>query len=141
MYLMIPQNQEPNQELLNNLILISTKTNHHKYRFKSGVTRNKVCQSSSIKFCQTAASDEDDDAANEVFFSKLVDLLPKFDKSHIVALVKYHAMASKCRKDQGRVAQNILKSIDSSMKSMVCILITIQLNHKMIDKGCKGHLL
>jgi hypothetical protein len=32
------------------------------------------------KVLQTAASDEDDDAANEVFSSKLVDLLPKFDK-------------------------------------------------------------
>jgi hypothetical protein len=71
------------------------------------------------KVLQTAASDEDDDAANEAFFSKLVDLLPKFDKSHMVALVKYHAMASECREDQGRAAQNILKSIDSSMKSMV----------------------
>jgi hypothetical protein len=46
------------------------------------------------KVLQTAASDEDDNAANEVFFSKLVDLPPKFDKSHMVALVKYHAMAS-----------------------------------------------
>ena len=53
------------------------------------------------KVLQTAASDEDDDAANEVFFSKLVGLLPKFDKSHMVALVKYHAMASECREDQG----------------------------------------
>jgi hypothetical protein len=35
------------------------------------------------------------------------------------SLVKYHAMASECREDQGRAAQNILKSIDSSMKSMV----------------------
>ena len=53
------------------------------------------------KVLQTAASDEDEDAANEVFFSKLVDLLPKFDKSHMVALVKFHAMASECREDQG----------------------------------------
>ncbi len=37
----------------------------------------------------------------------------------MVTLIKYHAMASECREDQGQAAQNILKSIDSSMKSMV----------------------
>ena len=37
----------------------------------------------------------------------------------MVTLVKYHAMASECRENQGRAAQNILKSIDLSMKSIV----------------------
>jgi hypothetical protein len=62
------------------------------------------------KVLQTAASDKDDDAANEVFFSKLVDLLPKFDKSHMVVLVKYHAMASECRELDVKIKVGLLRT-------------------------------
>ncbi len=53
---------------------------------------------------QTTTVDEDEDASNEMFYTKLLELLRlgKFDRSHIVALVKYHAIPRECLEDQGR---------------------------------------
>ena len=36
---------------------------------------------------QTTTVDEDEDASTEMFYNTLLDLLGKFDQSHIVALV------------------------------------------------------
>jgi hypothetical protein len=48
-----------------------------------------------------------------------LDLLGKFDRSRIVALVKYHATPRECIEDQGRAVNNIMKCIDASLKSLL----------------------
>jgi hypothetical protein len=63
----------------------------------------------------TTTVDEDEDASNEMFYTKLSELLGKFDRSHIVALVKYHATPRECIEDQGRAVYNIMKCIDASL--------------------------
>ena len=70
---------------------------------------------------QTTTVDEDEDASNELFYTKLLELLRlgKFDRSHIVALVKYHATPRECIEDQGRAVNNIMKCIDASLKSLI----------------------
>ena len=68
---------------------------------------------------QTTTVDEDKDTSTEMFYNELLDLLGKFDRSHIVALVKYHATPRECIEDQGRAVNNIMKCIDASSKSLI----------------------
>jgi hypothetical protein len=65
---------------------------------------------------QTTTVDGDKDASTEMFYT---DMLGKFDRSHIVALVKYHATPRECIEDQGKAVNNIMKCIDTSLKSLI----------------------
>jgi hypothetical protein len=68
---------------------------------------------------QTPTVDEDEDASDKMFHNTLLGLIGKFDRSHIVALVKYHATPREYIEDQGRAMNNIMSCIDASLKSLI----------------------
>ncbi len=68
---------------------------------------------------QTSVVSEVDEEHTEQQFTKLMDFLHKFYKGHMIALCKYHTMPEACIDDQGRAAHNIIKGLDSNMKSCI----------------------
>ncbi len=57
---------------------------------------------------QPSVVSEVDEESTEQHFTKLMDLLHKFDKGHMIALCKYHTMPKACIVDQGKAAHNII---------------------------------
>ncbi len=80
---------------------------------------------------QTSVVSEVDEERTEQHFAKLMDLLHKFDKGHMIALCKYHTMPKTCIDDQGRAAHNIIKGLDSNMKSCIVHPHTDSLNSQV----------
>jgi hypothetical protein len=80
---------------------------------------------------QTSVVSEVDEERTEQQLTKLMDLLHKFDKGHMIALYKYHTMPKACIDDQGRAAHNIIKGLESNMKSCIVHPHTDSLNSQV----------
>ncbi len=80
---------------------------------------------------QTSVVSEVDEERTEQQYTKLMDLLHKFNKSHTIALYKYHTMPKACIDDQGRAEHNIIKGLASDMKSCIVHPHTDSLNSQV----------
>ena len=124
MCLMSPQRKtlEPSQELRNNLIQtlmikIQDRRSSRQVQVKteSKLNLNRLLD----KILQTPGVAKVENDHDEFISKNLDEVLPKLDRGHVVALLKFHAMPKECIEAQGRAAANIMKSIDITMQSLI----------------------
>ncbi len=118
------QAQEPRHSLEIYLYWTQTKKNNHSARSRQQVHVKTLIKPDEVTklfddILQTSVVSEVDEERAEQNFAKLMDLTHKFEKSNMIALCKYHTMPNACIDDQGRAEHNIIKGIDSNLKSLM----------------------